>query len=65
MNNKVSNRNQILGVRATNQFVNKFDELCDRLGHNRSEVSRYCLKRFLNEHWNNSDNFRKARSELF
>ena len=65
MNNKVSSRNQILGVRATNQFVNKFDELCDRLGHNRSEVIRYCLKRFLNEHWNNSENFIQAQSELF
>jgi metal-responsive CopG/Arc/MetJ family transcriptional regulator len=65
VNNKVLNRNQILGVRATDDFVRKFDELCDRLGHNRSEVIRYCLKRFLNEHWNNSDNFRKARSELF
>ena len=65
MNNKVFSRNQILGVRATNRFVNKFDELCDRLGHNRSEVIRYCLKRFLNEHWNNSENFKKARSELF
>lgn len=65
MNNKVSGRNQILGVRATNQFVIKFDELCVRLGHNRSEVIRYCLKRFLNEHWNNSDNFNRARSELF
>lgn len=59
------NRNQILGVRATTQFVDKFDELCDRLGHNRSEVVRYCLKRFLNEHWNNSENFRRAKSDLF
>jgi hypothetical protein len=58
-------RNQILGVRATNEFVNKFDELCDRLGHNRSEVVRYCLKRFLNEHWNNSENFQRARKEMF
>ena len=65
MNNKVSSRNQILGVRATNQFVNKFDELCDRLGHNRSEVIRYCLKRFLNEHWNNPENFIRARAEMF
>jgi metal-responsive CopG/Arc/MetJ family transcriptional regulator len=58
-------RNQILGVRATNEFVNKFDELCGRLGHNRSEVVRYCLKRFLNEHWNNSENFQRARKEMF
>ena len=65
MNNKVIVRNQILGVRATNDFINKFDELCVRLGHNRSEVIRYCLKRFLNEHWNNSENFKRARSDLF
>lgn len=61
----VSIRNQILGVRATREFVSKFDELCVRLGANRSSVIRYCLKRFLNEHWNSSDNFRKARSELY
>ena len=65
MNNKVLIRNQILGVRSTNDFVKKFDELCERLGHNRSEVIRYCLKRFLNDHWNNSENFRRARSDLF
>jgi len=65
VNNKIFCRNQVLGVRTTNQFVTKFDELCDRLGHNRSEVVRYCLKKFLNEHWNNSENFKRARSELF
>ncbi len=58
-------RNQILGVRATGEFLNKFDQLCDRLGYNRSEVIRYCLKRFLNEHWNHSENFQKARKEMF
>lgn len=65
MNNNIACRNQVLGVRTTNQFVTKFDELCDRLGYNRSEVVRYCLKKFLNEHWNNSENFKRARSELF
>ncbi len=65
MNNKVLGRNYILGVRTTNQFVSKFDELCDRLGHNRSEVIRYCLKRFLNDHWNNSENFQRAQKEMF
>ncbi len=58
-------RNQIVGIRATESFINKFDELCERLGHNRSEVIRYTLKRFLNEHWNNSENFQRARKELF
>ena len=64
MNNKVG-RNQILGIRTTSDFINKFDGLCDRLGYNRSEVIRYCLKKFFNEHFNNSENFQKARKEMF
>lgn len=58
-------RNQLLGVRATREFVSKFDELCSRLGANRSAVIRYCLKRFLREHWNSSENFKRVRSELY
>jgi metal-responsive CopG/Arc/MetJ family transcriptional regulator len=64
VNNKVG-RNQILGVRATNDFITKFDALCERLGYNRSEVIRYCLKKFHNEHFNNAENFRRARTEMF
>jgi metal-responsive CopG/Arc/MetJ family transcriptional regulator len=64
VNNKVG-RNQILGIRTTNDFIIKFDGLCDRLGYNRSEVIRYCLKKFFNEHFNNSENFQKARKEMF
>jgi hypothetical protein len=63
--NKSLSRNQILGIRTTNDFINKFDGLCDRLGYNRSEVIRYCLKKFFNEHYNNSDNFQRARKEMF
>jgi len=55
----------MLGVRATADFINKFDDLCDRLGYNRSEVIRYVLKRFFNEHFNNPQNFQKARQEMF
>jgi metal-responsive CopG/Arc/MetJ family transcriptional regulator len=57
--------NQFLGIRTTDDFVNKFDGLCERLGYNRSEVIRYCLKRFFNEHFNNSENFQRARKEMF
>lgn len=60
-----SSRNQILGVRATVEFTKNFDELCVRLGYNRSEVIRYCLKKFFNEHFNNSENFQKARKDMF
>ena len=63
MNNKVA-RNQILGIRATVDFINKFDDLCERLGYNRSEVIRYCLKRFHNEHFNHRENFKRARAEM-
>ena len=64
MNNKVG-RNQIVGIRATVDFINKFDDLCERLGYNRSEVIRYCLKRFHNEHFNNPTNFKRVREEMF
>lgn len=63
--NSVNTRNQILGVRASAEFVNKFDGLCERLGFNRSEVVRYCLKRFYNEHFNNPENFTRVRKEMF
>jgi metal-responsive CopG/Arc/MetJ family transcriptional regulator len=63
--NKSLFRNQILGIRTTNDFINKFDGLCDRLGYNRSAVIRYCLKKFFNDHNNNSENFQRARKEMF
>jgi metal-responsive CopG/Arc/MetJ family transcriptional regulator len=58
-------RSQFLGIRTTDDFINKFDGLCERLGYNRSEVIRYCLKKFFNEHFNNSENFQRARKEMF
>ncbi len=63
--NSISTRTQILGVRTSAEFVNKFDGLCERLGFNRSEVVRYCLKRFYNEHFNNPENFIRVRKEMF
>lgn len=58
-------REQILGFRVTKEFSEKFEGLCDRLGHTKSDVARYCLKKFFNEHFNNPEAFRKARSEMF
>ena len=58
-------RNQILGIRATIDFVRKFDSLCERLGSNRSQVIRYALHKFFNEHFNNPTNFNQARQDLF
>ncbi len=62
---KVLNRNQILGIRTTDDFIKKFDSLCDRLGYNRSEIIRYALKRFYNEHFNNPEGFTKVRKDLY
>lgn len=62
---KSVSRKQIVGIRSSSDFLNKFDELCGRLGYNRSEVIRYCLKRFLNEHWNNPENFQRVRKDMF
>ncbi len=61
---KLSTRNQIFAVRTTKDFVKQFDGLCDRLGFNRSEVVRYALKQFFNNHFNNPELFRKVRQDL-
>lgn len=60
-----TDRNQILGIRTTNDFVSKFDSLCERLGYNRSEIIRYVLKRFYNDHFNNPENFQRVRKEMY
>jgi metal-responsive CopG/Arc/MetJ family transcriptional regulator len=60
----IKNSNQIIGVRATKDFLRTFDNLCDRLGCRRSTVIRYALRRFIVDHFNHPENFRKAKSEL-
>lgn len=58
-------RNQIVGFRATRDFTKKFDELCGRLGHNRSSVVRYALNNFIRANWNNTENFTRVREEMY
>ena len=58
------NRNCVLGVRANSAFIDQFDDLCLKLGHNRSEVVRYCLNRFLYENLD-SENFKRVQVEMF
>jgi hypothetical protein len=62
---KVKNRNTLIGVRATIDFTKKFDELCSRLGQNRSNVVRYALNSFIRNNWNNTENFTRAREEMY
>ncbi len=63
--NYKSSRNRIIGIRETHEFVRNFEALCENLGHNRSKVIRYCLKKFFIEHYNNLEMVRRARKEMF
>lgn len=65
MQSYMSERNQIVGFRATRDFTKKFDELCNRLGHNRSSVVRYALNNFIRNNWNNTENFKRVREEMY
>lgn len=58
-------RNQTVGFRATRDFTKKFDELCNRLGHDRSSVVRYALNNFIRANWNNVENFKRVREEMY
>jgi len=62
--NKRIKRSYVLGVRANSEFLDKFDDLCLRLGYNRSEVIRYCLNKFFNQNLNNPEVFQQTKSEL-
>lgn len=59
-----TNRNEVIGIRMTKQFIDSFDVLCGRLGFRRSTVARYALRRFINEHTNNLENLERAKVEI-
>lgn len=65
MDLNITERTQIVGFRATCDFTKKFDELCNRLGHNRSSVVRYALNNFIRNNWNNTENFKRVREEMY
>lgn len=58
-------RNQIFAFRTTRDFTGRFDELCERLGFNRSEVVRFALKEFLNSNFNNAESFKRVRTQMY
>jgi hypothetical protein len=58
------NRKEMLGTRTSSDFVKTFDSLCLRLGHRRSTVIRFALRRFVNEHLNNTENLYRTKSEM-
>ncbi len=58
-------RTQLFAFRTTPDFIQQFDQLCHLLGCCRSELARYCLKRFLTEHKNNPDSIDRTRQDLY
>jgi antitoxin component of RelBE/YafQ-DinJ toxin-antitoxin module len=58
-------RTHLFAFRTTQDFIHQFDRICDQLGHKRSEVARYFLNRFINEHHNNPDSTTRTRKDLY
>jgi hypothetical protein len=58
-------RNQIFAFRTTKDFTRNFDQLCERLGYNRSEVVRFALKEFMQLNWNNAESFKRVRQNMY
>jgi metal-responsive CopG/Arc/MetJ family transcriptional regulator len=61
----MKNKKQVLGVRASDDFIVEFNALCAELGHNRSNVIRYCLRRFISDHAKGSAGFERVRAEMY
>ena len=60
-----SDRNMVVGFRATRDFTRQLDQLCQRLGHRRSAVVRYALNQFMRSNWNNPEQFNKVRHAMY
>lgn len=64
MNTSSINRNQLFAFRTTHDFTRNFDDLCDRLGFNRSEVCRYALRQFMNLNWT-PETVNRIRNQMY
>lgn len=65
MSDSTFKRNQIVGFRAATDFTNKLDVLCQRLGRNRSQVSRYALQTLMRSIWNSPEGLERLRNDIF
>ena len=57
-------RNQLFAFRTTRDFTRNFDDVCDRLGFNRSEVCRYALRQFMNLNWT-PEALHRVRNQMY
>ena len=60
----INHKKELIGVRASEEFLDNLDRLCGQLGQKRSTVIRYALRKFIADHMNNSANMKIAHSEL-
>ena len=58
-------KNRVVGFRTTQEFTDKFDILCAKLGHPRSEVARCVLKNFYNKASQSDFWFELTKKELY
>jgi hypothetical protein len=62
---EITEREQIVGFRATRDFVRVFDDLTGMFGCSRSELIRYVLKTFTRTHLNNDENRQRVLEEMY
>ena len=52
----INYKKELIGIRASEEFVSRLDDLCDRLGQKRSTVIRYALREFITSNQNSPEN---------
>lgn len=65
MHQIANEREKVISFRLSQEFAGVFDDLCDMLSCNRSEVIRYALKRFTKDNLNNLESQRRVREEMY
>lgn len=60
----INYKNELIGIRASEEFVSKLDDLCDQLGQKRSTVIRYALREFIASNQNSPENLNTTYAAL-
>jgi predicted transcriptional regulator len=61
---EVKYKKELIGVRASKEFIGDLDQICSKLGHKRSTVVRYALSKFILDHSKSDANIKATYSEL-
>ena len=57
-------KKELIGVRASKEFIGDLDFICKKLGQKRSTVVRYALRKFILDHTKSDSNLKATYSEL-